>query len=193
MDRKIAEIAERIRSLREMEELSKEEMAEAVDIPVTEYEEYENGKKDIPFTFLYKCAKRLGVDIIELLTGEAPHLTEYTLVRSGEGLPMKRREGFVYEHLAAHFKNKSIVPFIVKAPFFPEEQDKPIALQKHKGQEFDYVIEGKMKFRHGKHVEILGPGDSVFYDSGKGHGMIAADKKGCTFLAVIMKEESVRK
>ena len=193
MEKRIAEIAERIRSLRELEDISKEEMAKTVDVPLSEYEEYESGKKDVSFTFLYKCAKKLDVDIIELLTGEAPHLTEYTVVRKGQGLRMDRREGFEYLHLAAHFKTKSIEPFLVKAPYIEEDQNRPIVLQKHNGQEFDYVIEGKLKFQHGNRVEILNAGDSVYYDSGKGHGMIAADKKGCTFLAVIMKEESVKR
>ena len=42
---------------------------------------------------------------------------------------------------------------------------------------------------HEGHVEELNEGDSVFYDSGKKHGMIATSKGGCVFLAVVIKEK----
>ena len=56
------------------------------------------GQQDLSFTFLYKCAQRLGVDVIELLTGEDPHLSGYSLTRAAEGLSIKRRAGFEYLH-----------------------------------------------------------------------------------------------
>ena len=37
------------------------------------------------------------------------------------------------------------------------------------------------------HVEILKPGDAIYYDSGRGHGMIAAGGEPCTFLAIVMR------
>ena len=39
------------------------------------------------------------------------------------------------------------------------------------------------------HTEILHEGDSIFYDSGKPHGMIAAGGADCEFLAMVLKEE----
>ena len=42
----IREMAQRIRSLREMEEISIEEMAARLELSVEEYELYEAGKKD---------------------------------------------------------------------------------------------------------------------------------------------------
>ena len=187
MEPKVAEIAERVRSLRESEGFSQKEMADAVGIPLKEYIDSESGKKDFSFTFLYRCAKKLGVDMVELLTGETPKLTEYTVVRKGNGLPINRREGFKYSHLAAKFKHKTVEPFIVFAPFDKKAQDLPIPKSAHEGQEFNYVLEGRLKFVYDDHTEVLEPGDSVFYDSGKGHGMIALDKDGCRFLAVVVK------
>ena len=63
-----------------------QEMAEATGRTVAEYAAQESGEQDLSFTFLYKCAKVLGVDVIELLTGETPHLKGYSLVREGDGL-----------------------------------------------------------------------------------------------------------
>ena len=188
MEPNINEIAERIHDLREISDLTIEEMADAAGVSVEEYEQSERGNRDFSFTFLYKCAKKFGVDMTELLTGESPHLSGYTVVRAGEGLPIRRRESFQYNHLAANFKKKLAEPFIVTAPYREKEQNAPIALSYHTGQEFDYIISGTMRFAHEDHIEELGPGDSVYYDSGRGHGMIATSKEGCTFLAIVLRE-----
>ena len=55
------------------------------------------------------------------------------------------------------------------------------------GQEFDYILEGTLRFTHDGREYDLGPGDSVYYDSGKAHGMYATSKDGCRFIAVVMK------
>jgi len=188
MDAKITEIAERIRALRDATGYTIEEMAEAAGITADEYKDLENAKRDLTFTFLYKCADKFGIDIIELLTGENPHLIGYTIVRSGKGLPMKRREGFEYRHLASNFKNRTAIPLLVNAPFKKEELTK-IPMATHDGQEFDYVLKGKLRFAYDGHIEDLGEGDSVYYNSAMSHGMTALSEEGCTFLAIVLKEE----
>ena len=189
METRIVEIAERIRGLREMMEISREEMSEFTGVTLEEYITYENAMNDFNFTFLYKCADRFGVDIVELLTGENPHLSFYSIVRAGKGLDMKRREGFKYEHLSYRFKGKIAETFLVTAPYIEAEQDEPIVLSKHDGQEFDYVISGSLKVQMEGHTEILKEGDAIYYDSGRGHGMIATGGKDCEFLAVVIKNQ----
>lgn len=187
MDPNIKEVAQRIRSLREDSGLSMQEMADFTGRSVEEYASQESGESDLSFTFLYKCAEKLKVDVIELLTGESPHLKGYSLTRDGDGLSIKRRAGFEYLHKAPHFKDKLAEPFLVTAPYIPEEQDAPIHLSYHEGQELDYIISGEMKFAYEDHVEILGPGDLLIYNSGRGHGMIATGGAPCVFLAVVIK------
>lgn len=189
METKIIEIAERIRGLRIIEDLSVEEMASATDVSVEEYTACENGEKDLGFTFLYKCAKKLGIDIVEILTGEHPKLSFYSIVRKDKGLDIKRREGFKYQHVNYLFKNKSVEAFLVTAPYKAEEQDTPIHLSTHKGQELDFVLSGQLKVRFEDNEEIIGEGDTVYYDSGRGHGMIATGGKECKFLAVVVKND----
>jgi mannose-6-phosphate isomerase-like protein (cupin superfamily) len=162
-------------------------MAEATGRCVAEYEAQESGEHDLSFTFLYKCAARFGIDVIELLTGENPHLTGYSLTRRGEGLSIKRRAGFEYLHQAPFFKDKLCEPFVVTAPFLDEEQDRPIHLSYHTGQELDYIISGRLRFAYEDHVEELGAGDTLFYDSSRGHGMIAIGGQPCVFLAVVIR------
>jgi transcriptional regulator with XRE-family HTH domain len=187
MEPNIPEIANSIRSLREDLGLSIIDMAEATGRTPEAYEAQESGEQDLSFTFLFKCAKRLGVDVVELLTGEDPHLSGYSIVRSGDGLPIKRRAGFEYLHKAPFFKNRLCEPFLVTSPYLEEEQDQPIHLSYHKGQEFDYILSGRMRFAFEDHVEELGPGDTLLYDSGRGHGMIAIDGESCVFLAIVLK------
>ena len=187
MEPNIAEVANRIKALREDMDLSLQDMAEATGRTVLEYEAQENGATDFSFTFLYKCAIRLGVDVIDLLTGENPHLTGYSLVRAGQGLSIKRRAGFEYLHQAPFFKDKLAEPFVVTAPYLEEEQNAPIHLSKHEGQELDFIISGHLRFAYEDHIEDLGPGDTLLYDSGRGHGMIAINGEPCVFLAVVMK------
>ncbi|MDR0308300.1 MAG: XRE family transcriptional regulator [Coriobacteriales bacterium] len=183
----MTEISQRIRSLREDLGLTPADMAIATGRSEEEYLDQESGKSDLSFTFLYKCADRFGVDMIELLTGEAPHLTGYSLVRSGQGLSVKRRAGFEYLHQAPFFKDKLCEPFIVTAPYIEEEQNQPIHLSSHTGQELDYVISGRLRFAFEDHIEELEPGDTLFYDSSRGHGMIAIGGEPCMFLAIVLK------
>lgn len=187
MEPNIKEVANRIRALREDSGFSVQEMADFTGRSTEEYEAQESGKQDLSFTFLYKCADKLGVDVIELLTGENPHLTGYSLVRSGDGLSIKRRAGFEYLHKAPHFRHKLAEPFLVTAPYIEEEQSTPIHLSYHEGQEIDMIISGHLRFAYEDHVEDLGPGDVLMYDSGRGHGMIATGGAPCTFLALVIK------
>lgn len=183
----IEEVAARIRTLREDSGLTPQDMADATGRDLAEYLAQENGEQDLSFTFLYRCAEKLGVDVIELLTGEDPHLSGYSLVRADEGLSIKRRAGFEYLHKAPEFKHKLCEPFLVTAPYLEEEQDIPIHLSYHKGQEFDYILSGHLRFAYENHVEELGPGDTLLYDSGRGHGMVAIGGEPCRFLAVVLK------
>lgn len=187
MEPNMADVAARIKYLREDGGISVEEMAESTGRSVEEYVAQESGESDLSFTFIYKCADRLGVDVIELLTGETPHLTGYCTTRAKDGLSIKRRAGFEYLHKAPHFKHKLAEPFLVTAPYLEEEQDVPIHLSYHEGQEIDYILTGKLKFAFEDHEEILEPGDLLMYDSGRGHGMIATGGEDCTFLAIVIR------
>ena len=187
MEPNIQEVANRIKWLREDLGLSQQDMAEATERSLEEYALQESGQQDLSFTFLYKCAEKLGVDVVELLTGENPHLCGYSLVRAADGLSIKRRAGFEYLHKAPCFKDKLAEPFQVTAPYLADEQGKPIHLSRHEGQEIDYVLEGRMRFAFEDHEEVLDPGDMVMYDSGRPPGMIAIDGAPCRFLAIVLR------
>lgn len=186
----IQSMAIRIKELRNILSITQSEMAEVTGTSLAEYQEYEKGEKDMSFTFLYKCARRFGLDISELVTGDIPKLSIYNICRAGAGMPINRREGFVYHHVASLLKNRLSEPFVVTAKYAGE--DAPIELLTHPGQEFDYVLEGKMKVQIDEdHVEILNEGDSIYYNSTHPHGMIAIGGADCKFIAVVVKGENI--
>ena len=186
MDHAIKEVAERIRAVREDVGLSVEEMAKRTDVTVEEYKALEAGQSDFSFTFIYKCAKACGVEITDVMEGESPKVTSYTVTRAGKGLPIVRREGFAYYRLAPPFRHKISEPFFVKIPYSEEAMDKPLHMASHEGQEFDIVVKGCMKIYIGDHSEILHPGDSIYYDSSTPHDEVAIGGEDCEIYAIVM-------
>src|SRR5512133_3636888 len=117
MESIILDIGERMRGMRDILNISVQEMAAVTGVTEAEYLALEAGQKDFSFTFLYKAAHRFGLDLTELITGESPHLSGYTLVRKDEGLPIARRAGFRYLNLASSFRERTAEPFQVTAPY----------------------------------------------------------------------------
>ena len=182
-------IAERLRGARLNAEISTAEMARICGIDEEKYLTLEKGEEDFSFTFLYNCANALGMDISELVSGDNPKLNFFNITRAGEGMPIKRREGFQYRHIAPLLKNRLSEPFIVTAKYDEEAQNKPIPLSVHKGQEFDLVLKGSLKVQLDGHIVTLNEGDSIYYDASHSHGMIAVGGSDCVFLAVVFKAE----
>lgn len=180
---KLKQITERIRYLRDILELSTTEVAEKLDIPVALYVEYENGEKDIPISMIYAVASVFGVDATEILTGEAPRMSSYTVTRSGQGIAVDRYEGYAFEALAHNYIGRNKEPMLVTiAP-----SDNPPELVSHSGQEMNFVLEGKVGVTIGKKTLILEKGDCIYFDPRFPHGQFAVDATA-KFLTVIDKE-----
>ncbi|MBO7711374.1 MAG: AMP-binding protein, partial [Lachnospiraceae bacterium] len=176
----------RIRVLRELENKTTEEMAQATDLTVPEYLEYESGMQDLNFTFIYRCSLALKVSVTDILEGYSPTLRSYTLTRTGAGQKISSAHGMTYYNLAYAFQNRIAEPLYVRSIFDEAAQDRPIDLTKHEGQECDIVVDGSLKVQIGEHSEILGPGDSIYYDSSTPHGMIAVGGRDCIFYAIVL-------
>ncbi len=188
---KLIEVALRIREMREIVGISVNEMAEKTGVTVDEYEQYEAGKLDFPFTFIHKCALAFGIGITDLLEGQSAHLSSYTVTRKGEGQDTAKENGIEIQNLAPLFRKKIAEPYWVKYEFQHDQQDKPIHLTTHSGQEFDFIMSGRLKVQVGDHIEYLSEGDSIYYNSSTPHGMIAVDGRDCLFVAVVLPGENV--
>ena len=189
MDYNLKEVARRIKDLREAKGYTTEELAKLTGVTPEDYLVLEKGETDFSFTFIYKCAKACGVEVVDILEGTSSTLTSFAITRKGEGLKIIKKKGFVYNNLAPKFKDKLAEPFLVKFPYLEEEQNAPIKLNSHNGQEFDVIVKGKLKVQVGEHVDVLSEGDSIFYNSLIPHGMIAVSEGGCEFHAVVLNPQ----
>ena len=193
MNNKLKEIALRVKELREIKGYTTAEMASFADVTEATYLSFEAGESDFGFTFIYKCAQAFGVEIKDLLEGSSPMLSLYNYVKKGEGMPIERKSGFYYQHLAPSFKNKTAEPFLVKIPYIEGET----SYSSHAGQELDIVVSGRLKITINERTEILCPGDSIYYDSSAPHALSAMDGVPCEIYAIVMageeKGEAVKK
>ncbi len=187
IDLKIQEMARRIRELREIEGFSLEDMAKSTGVTVEEYEKCENGLSDLNFAFIYRCASALNVNVTDIIEGYSPNLKSYTVTRSGAGQEIAKAHGMTYQNMAYAFKNRIAEPLFVRSVYDEAAQTRDIELTTHEGQECDIVIDGHLMVQVGEHKELLGPGDSIYYNSDTPHGMIAAGGKDCTFYAIVLR------
>ena len=194
----LSEIAARIKEMRDIMGWSIEELSEKTEFSIDECIAYEGGNTDIPFSFIHKCALAFDVEMMELLEGRSARLSSYTVTRKGEGQKTVQDDGIDISNLAPKFRNKIAEPYWVRYEYDPSQENKPIHLATHSGQEFDLVLSGRLKVQVGNHVEYLNEGDSIYYDSSTPHGMIAVDGADCVFCAVVLpgektQEEELRK
>ncbi|MBQ7650832.1 MAG: helix-turn-helix domain-containing protein, partial [Victivallales bacterium] len=148
-----SQIAMRVRELRTQKRLSVQEMSDLLGVTTDEYESYEDGTKQAPFSFYSNLAEHFGLDVSSIISGEAPNLALYTVTRDGEGFPFLRRPGFSYLHQAIRMKERTGEPFIVTAPC--ESQDELLHYSEHNGQEFDLILSGTLKIMLHQKEEIL--------------------------------------
>ena len=186
LDFKLQEMAGRIRELREIEGLSQEQMASETGVTLAEYQACETGQSDLNFAFIYRCAQIFGVDVTDIIEGTSPRLANYTLTRAGEGQHIEHAHGMTYFNMAPHFKKRVAEPLYVLAEYSDEAQLRPIEVTSHEGQECDIVLSGQLKVQVGEHIEILNPGDTIYYNSTAPHGMIATGGKDCIFYAIVL-------
>jgi Predicted transcription factor, homolog of eukaryotic MBF1 len=179
------QIAQRIREVREDSGLSHEETAVKLDIPLETYMLYENAGQDIPISTLYEMARIFQVDLTELLTGKSPKLHNFCFVKAGDGVEIERYQGYKFQSLAFNFVHKKIEPLLVT---IEPEENKKMSLVSHPGQEFNYVLEGKVRVILAGHEIEMSPGDSLYFDPTLPHGQMAVDGKNAKFLTVILHE-----
>lgn len=183
MNGQIREIALRLSGLREVLDIPVKEMAATCNISEEKYLEYESGNTDIPIGVLQNISKKYHVGLTTLLFGDEPKMKSFFLTRAGQGPAVERTKAYKYHALAAGFVGRKADPFIVTVE--PAREDKPIPLNSHNGQEFNYVLEGRMLLVLGAHELTLNEGDSLYFDGTLPHGMKALDGKKVRFLATI--------
>ena len=85
MSDQVRQIAQRVKELREISDLTVAEVASKVELSPEEYEAYESGRVDMSISLLIKLSELYGVDTTTLLTGQAPRLSVCALTRPQHG------------------------------------------------------------------------------------------------------------
>lgn len=183
MQETIREVAARVREMREIRQLSREELASHLGIDAQTYARYEEGLDDIPASILYGIAQRLEIDMSTLLTGENPRLNVFTVTRRDQGVKVERRKDYEYQNIAANFIHKKGEFFVVTVE--PKSDYQPHR-NAHPGQECDFMLEGRMKVYIHNNEVILEAGDCIYFDSSHPHAMEALDGRPAKFLAAIL-------
>jgi transcriptional regulator with XRE-family HTH domain len=184
MNEEIKQIAERLKGLRDALEISAEEMAGACGILPEEYSILESGTVDISVSILHNISQAYGVELTALMFGNEPKMNAYFVTRKGKGVSVERTKAYKYQSLAAGFSKRKADPFMVTV--HPKPENESMYLNSHAGQEYNYVISGRMLIRiNGKDL-VLEEGDSIYFNSELPHGMKALDEREVRFLAVIL-------
>ena len=180
MNADINAIPQRVRELREILEISQDEIAKAIGIPADEYLRLESGENDMPISTLYEIAAVLHVDFSTLLTGQTPKMATYAVTRGGKGAKIERYPGYDYTSLSYNFKHREMEPILVNLA----RNDECPALVSHSGQEFNYVIHGTVRVTIARKDIILEAGDCIYFDPAQPHGQTAVSETA-SFLTVI--------
>ena len=176
------DIAARLRGLRDAMDWSEGDLAAKAGVDAALIRDYERGEMEIPVSFLTDVAHAAGVSLTELITGADAHLHNYAITAKGQGLSVRRRKDYDYWSLAARMDNRIMEPFLVRVP--PKDQ-KDLTWNYHNGQEFIYILEGRLELWLNDKPHILEPGDSIIFDSHIPHALRGLDGKDALFLDVL--------
>lgn len=181
-------IGRRIRELRKNKALTIKEMASGVGLSVGLISQIENEQVTPAISTLMKISSFLDVDVTYFFQSEESKQL-FTVVRGKERFTSSRRDvggkldlGYTYEALAFKQANKHMEPFIVT---FDLKEKKDMVLFSHEGEEFLYILEGKVEFCIEDACTILEENDSLYFNSKKLHGCRAIGSGPCRALAVI--------
>lgn len=159
----------KIKQLREMREMSLEQLAEQSQCPADLLTRIEAGEHIPSLAPLMAIARALGMRLGTLIDDE-PH-EGALLIKGGQSEDVIRFSGqsshaegsnLAFHSLGAGKQDRNMEPFVIDVePSTTEEA----TLSTHEGEEFIYVLSGHIEINYGKTVYQLEAGDSLYYDS----------------------------
>jgi transcriptional regulator with XRE-family HTH domain len=182
------DVGKKIREIRDFRKISVEELAERSKLNVDllmQIEEHNNVPSLAP---LIRIARVLGVRLGTFLDDAfvlGPVISRAENRKSGfsfSGQTSNRHKHMEFFPLAGDKSARHMEPFIIE--ILPA-QDNDYLLSTHEGEEFIYVLSGKIEIIYGQDTYQLGEGDSIYYDSVVEHHVHAAPGSGAKILAVV--------
>lgn len=153
-------VGKKIKAARTAKDMSLDRIANETGFAVDYLKDVEEGKLTPPVGALLQIAKALQMDSGSLLKEQGAsfkdRVTAYT----------KRTDNYAYETLTPGAENKHLKAFRVTID--PKQEHKGVGYQ-HEGEEFDYVLKGKVQVIVGDHVNTLEAGESLSFNSAIKH------------------------
>jgi transcriptional regulator with XRE-family HTH domain len=179
-------IGDRLREVRNARGLSLRAMAARLGVSASLISQVETGRARPSVRTLYAIAAELGISLDELLFSDARPATDEAeaaggepgaipeirlpadpVQRAGDRTAIRLASGVVWERLTtASIPNVDFlhVTYEVGGASSPEHE-----FQRHSGQEWGYVVSGRLGVTIGFDEVVLGPGDSIAFDSTTPH------------------------
>jgi transcriptional regulator with XRE-family HTH domain len=184
VDRLEAAIGQGVRAFRKAAGFGVVELARLACLSAGMLSRIENGTISPSLATLQALARALQVPVTSLFR-EFEEVRDTTFVRAGEGLRVSRdgpRIGHEYRILG-HTTSKRIAI----EPYFMNYNDaaEVFPVFQRPGNEFVYILEGELTYRHGKKLYRMSPGDSLLFDAEVPHGPEKLFKIPVKYIAVL--------
>ncbi|MDL2241379.1 XRE family transcriptional regulator [Bacteroidales bacterium OttesenSCG-928-L03] len=182
-------IGSRIKSVREMKQISLTEMAERTGLDVEQVERIEQDKSLPSLAPLIKIARVLGVrlgtflddnDELGPVVSRKDKYQQSISFSTNQTASHKHMDYYALSHDKA---GRHMEPFMIRVE--PADEGVQFLNSSHEGEEFIFCMEGALEVTYGSEVYILEEGDSIYYDSIVAHHVHAADERGARILAVV--------
>ncbi|MFE7071339.1 helix-turn-helix domain-containing protein [Streptomyces sp. NPDC057620] len=168
-------VAPQLRALRRRAALTLEAAAAAAGLSPAHLSRLETGGRQPSLPMLLALARIYGTTVSDLL-GET--VTERdAVVRSADMEPTKAG-GWTYWQAGA--AGRGMQSLRVHVPYGAQGD----IVRVHPGEEWLYVLQGRLRLRLGDTAHVLEPGDSAHFDSLTPHRIAAADRDGAELLFV---------
>jgi len=161
-------IGERIKILRNNQKRILQDIAEASDLSRSMISKIENNKTVPSVAALIKIARALGTNISSLLENNGLLNAIVTTRQKAEKSLTPTDKGYSIYPYGSEYHEKKMQPFLFVAK---KGQVKPHEVS-HEGEEFIYIIRGKMKMQIGEAEYLLNAGDSLYFNCLQKHGIM---------------------
>jgi len=182
-------LGQKIKALRQRRGISLEEMARRTNLSQPLLSQIESEVVAPPVATLLKIARALNVNIGYFFQTEEGEEKKAVIVRKNERKRVFRRihedpakVGYYYESLAYPKVDRHMEPFQVE---FEVKKKEDLIFFNHQGEEFVFILEGQLEFNYENEVYLLGPGDSLYFDSSLPHAFRAVGSKNALAIDVI--------
>lgn len=158
----------RIRALRLRQQRTLKDVSRRCGFTVSLLSKIESGKTNPPVATLARIADALGVHLGDLLDGRADPATVLDAAAERDAKTLTRTDkGYGFHLIAGERRDKLMQPFL----FVAERGKVKKAAMAHGGEEFIYILEGRVRYRVGATAYTLGPGDTLYFSSEEEHDL----------------------